>query len=232
MRSTNMVNCYEEGNWQRMFDKFLNLEPEKQERILNAAMKEFAQKGYKHASTNDIVAEAKISKGLLFHYFQNKKELFLFLNDFIMDHILNEFFAKIDLNETDLFLRIKQFVTLKIEVINKHPEMFNFLLAARTEDAPEVKAELDRRDKSVTASGQAKLFENLDFSQFQEGIDIDKAINILMWTMEGISNREKEKAVTNSLIINQKYYDEIVSEMDGYIELFKSCWYRKPEKES
>lgn len=56
-----------------LFSKFLNLNPEKQDRILNAALKEFAQKGYQNASTNEIVKEAGISKGLLFHYFNNKR---------------------------------------------------------------------------------------------------------------------------------------------------------------
>ena len=60
----------------------MSLSEEKQQRILNAALKEFAQKGYKNASTNQIVKEADISKGLLFHYFKNKKQLFLFLYDY------------------------------------------------------------------------------------------------------------------------------------------------------
>ena len=50
-----------------MFSKFLNLELEKQDRIINAAIKEFAQKGYDKASTNEIVKEAGISKGLLYN---------------------------------------------------------------------------------------------------------------------------------------------------------------------
>lgn len=61
-----------------MFAKFLSLDKEKQDRIINAAMKEFAQKGYDKASTNEMVKEAGISKGLLFHYFQNKKQLYFF----------------------------------------------------------------------------------------------------------------------------------------------------------
>lgn len=56
--------------------KFLELDKLKQDRIINAAMKEFALKGYKNASTNEIVKEAGISKGLLFHYFTNKKAYF------------------------------------------------------------------------------------------------------------------------------------------------------------
>ena len=37
-----------------MFSKFLSLKPERRNAILNAALKEFARKGYDEASTNVI----------------------------------------------------------------------------------------------------------------------------------------------------------------------------------
>ncbi|NMC12710.1 MAG: TetR/AcrR family transcriptional regulator [Chloroflexi bacterium] len=58
---------------------FLRLPEAKQDEILNAALKEFSFYGYDLASTNRIVAEAGISKGVLFKYFNNKESLFLFL---------------------------------------------------------------------------------------------------------------------------------------------------------
>ena len=50
-----------------MDDKFFDLKKEKQDRILNGALKIFALNGYKNGSTDVIVKEAGISKGLLFH---------------------------------------------------------------------------------------------------------------------------------------------------------------------
>ena len=46
------------------------------ERILVAAMDEFGSKGYAASSLNNI-CNAGISKGLLYHNFENKDELFL-----------------------------------------------------------------------------------------------------------------------------------------------------------
>ena len=62
-----------------MNDKFYALPEEKQSQILNAAYKVFATNQYKKAPTSEIAAEAGISKSLLFHYFHNKLELYLFL---------------------------------------------------------------------------------------------------------------------------------------------------------
>ena len=52
-----------------MNEKFFDLKKEKQDRMINAALKAFAVNGYKRASTDEIVKDAGISKGLLFHYF-------------------------------------------------------------------------------------------------------------------------------------------------------------------
>ena len=73
----------EEKAWGKyMNEKFFDLKKEKQDRMINASLKIFALNGYRHASTDDIVAEAGISKGLLFHYFINKLGLYSFLYDY------------------------------------------------------------------------------------------------------------------------------------------------------
>ena len=61
-----------------MNEKFFDLNREKQDRMINAALRIFAENGYRHASTVIIVKEAGISKGLLFHYFTSKMGLFSF----------------------------------------------------------------------------------------------------------------------------------------------------------
>ncbi|MDR2572521.1 MAG: TetR/AcrR family transcriptional regulator, partial [Oscillospiraceae bacterium] len=58
--------------------KIMAMDPEKRDRVINAAMKEF-RKGFKSACTDEIVREAGISKGLLFHYFGTKDGLYDFL---------------------------------------------------------------------------------------------------------------------------------------------------------
>ena len=47
------------------------------QRILDAAMREFSRKGYDAASMNTLCAENELSKGILYHCFQDKDELYL-----------------------------------------------------------------------------------------------------------------------------------------------------------
>ena len=64
-----------------MNEKFFALPEEKQQRIINAGYRVFSQNSYKKSPMSEIAGEAGISKSLLFHYFRNKKELYLFLWD-------------------------------------------------------------------------------------------------------------------------------------------------------
>ncbi|HHT76935.1 MAG TPA: helix-turn-helix transcriptional regulator, partial [Clostridiaceae bacterium] len=64
-----------------MFENFLKIDITKQKRVLAAALEVFSREGYLRANTNEIAALAEISKGLLFHYFGSKKNLYLFLLD-------------------------------------------------------------------------------------------------------------------------------------------------------
>ena len=65
-----------------MNDKFFDLKKEKQDKMINGAMQVFALKGYKLASTDDMVKVAGVSKGLWFHYFVNKAGLYTFISDY------------------------------------------------------------------------------------------------------------------------------------------------------
>jgi TetR/AcrR family transcriptional regulator, fatty acid metabolism regulator protein len=54
-------------------------------RILEAAVKVFATKGYHDAKVDDIVGESKTSKGSFYFYFPSKQDIFLALSDTFAD---------------------------------------------------------------------------------------------------------------------------------------------------
>ena len=64
-----------------MNERFYALPEEKQRRIINAGFRVFANNSYRKSPMSEIAGAAGISKALLFHYFKNKRELYLFLWD-------------------------------------------------------------------------------------------------------------------------------------------------------
>ena len=58
---------------------FFNLRPEKQERLLTAAAREFAAQPSHEASINSMIRAAGIPRGSFYMYFRDKEELFQYL---------------------------------------------------------------------------------------------------------------------------------------------------------
>lgn len=207
-----------------MFSKFQSLKPEKQERILNAVIKEFAKKGYKNAVTDEIVKEANISKGALFHYFNNKRDLYLFLYDYSLEIVMDEFFGRIDLKEKDILKRLRQVLLIEFMLVNKHPDMLDFIKSAYFESSDEVKNELESRNKEYLTNGYSKVLSNFDSTKFKEGTDIKRAVNVIIWTMEGFAAKKKEEIRESP--ITDLDFDEILLELDIYFKLLKDCFYK------
>ena len=99
-----------------MNSKFFDLKKEKQDRIINAALKIFALQGYRHGSTDDIVREAAISKGLLFHYFGSKLGVYRFVYDYSVRFMNLELRSTVSPKETELFAVMKQVECARMHV--------------------------------------------------------------------------------------------------------------------
>ncbi len=205
-------------------NKFLNLKPEKQERILNAALKEFAKKGYKNAMTDEIAKEANISKGALFQYFTNKKALFLFLYDHTLDIVMREYFQKINMDEKDILKRLKQILFIEFTLLKKYPDLFDFIEVVNHEESIEVINDLRMRNKEYVMSSYDKLMEGIDTSLFKEDVEISRAINVIIWTMEGFGKNQKEQMKQQSL--TELNFDVIFAEADIYCELLTKLFYK------
>lgn len=207
-----------------MFSKFLSLDTEKQDRIINAAIKEFAQKGYDSASTNEIVKEAGISKGLLFHYFQSKKQLFFFLFDYCYNLVADEFYKKVDLAERDFFKRIRQSVLIKMDLQTKYPEILTFIQEAFMQDSPEIKDEFDKKKQELNAVNIGIIYDGIDLSKFRDDVNVEKILKVISWTFEKMSDEELYKA---KMIPGHKIdYEKVFLEAEEYFDIFIKCFYK------
>jgi AcrR family transcriptional regulator len=57
--------------------RFESLPDERRRAILQAAAAEFAERGFEAASYNRIIAESGVSKGAMYYYFDDKRDLYL-----------------------------------------------------------------------------------------------------------------------------------------------------------
>nr|BAD86540.1 hypothetical protein [Staphylococcus aureus] len=205
---------------------FNNLRKDKQKMIVNASIKEFVKSGFDKASTNEIVKQAHISKGSLFNYFNSKKELYCYLISY-STQILEDMYEEIDLSETDLFNRIENIGLQKLYVQQNHPEIFDFLKSIIEEESLEIKAIIEQHVARIYEDGRKKIYTGIDYSKFRDDIDIDKAIEILNWTMYGFG--EKGFQQINSFENFSNFGELYLKEWNNYAQILKHSFYKKDE---
>ena len=206
-----------------IYSKFNNLKPEKQKQIINEDLKEFVRNGFEKASTNEIVKRANISKGSLFNYFNSKKDLYLYLIEYSSKAIVN-LNEEIDLSETDLFKRIERVALQKFYVQQKYPQAFEFLASTKQEESVEVKDIIKQRLNPIYNQAINKLYKDIDYSKFREGVDIEKAIEILNWTMFGVGEKGLKELFTFDDI--GRFGEKYLEEWNVYAELLKYSFYK------
>ena len=202
----------------------INLESKRRDAILNAALKEFATKGYDDASTNVIAKESGISKGLMFHYVNSKKDLFLFLYDYCTDMINKEYLDLMNFNEKDIFERLRQSYLLQIELLQKHPWIFEFSKITAITKSDEINKELEERLKGKQTLCYETMFDPIDESKFREGLDIKSCKQLIFWMNIGFTNQILED-IRNSEI-NDLDYDQIIAKLDGFFNELRKLFYK------
>jgi TetR/AcrR family transcriptional regulator len=207
-----------------MLTKIINLESKRRDAILNAALKEFAMKGFDEASTNVIAKESGISKGLMFHYVNSKKDLFLFLYDYCTDKINKEYFDLMSFNEKDIFERLRQSYLLQLELLQKHPWIFEFNKASAITKSDEINKELEERRKGKQSLCYETMFDLIDESEFREGLDIEKCKQLIFWANIGFTDQMLEDI--RNLEINELDYDKIIAKLDGYFNELRKVFYK------
>ena len=147
--------------------EFLLHDDARKNRILEAALVEFADKGYKKASTNTIVREAGVSKCLLFHYFISKKELFILLYSHAREVITNELYEKVNFGDKDVLNRMTEATIVKVQSYVSHPLFMQLFDKFPLVEDQEIIDRLNHLNKRVQEETYERIFSNIDYYAFR-----------------------------------------------------------------
>ncbi|WP_066499492.1 TetR/AcrR family transcriptional regulator [Abyssisolibacter fermentans] len=91
------------------------------ERILTASLKEFGEKDYSSASINNICKNHNISKGLLFHYYKNKDEIFLLCVEKLFIDLSGYLKENFQFSHSNMEENLRAYVKKRFEFFKKFP---------------------------------------------------------------------------------------------------------------
>ncbi len=72
-------------------ETFFNLNEEKQEKVMRAAISEFIKHGFEKGNIGDIAKNAGVAKGSMYQYFENKRELFLYSEQWCVELLMKKY---------------------------------------------------------------------------------------------------------------------------------------------
>jgi TetR/AcrR family transcriptional regulator len=208
-------------------EKFLNLEEEKRRSILDAALKEFAENGFKKASTNRMVKDAGIGKGMLFYYFKSKGALYEFLVEYSLDIIINEYLERVDTKETDFIARLQQAAQVKMIAQRENEQVFNFMGAFMLNGDVELPKHLQKRYEALQILGNALLYEGIDTSLLRDDVDPDKAFKLIRWSIEGFQTELVQRLQGEKMTAID--FDPYWEEFYDYLHILKKTFYKEQE---
>ena len=189
------------------------------QKVLAAAFREFADKGLDGARVDEIARRAGVNKGMLYHYFGNKEQLF--------SAALEELYTTIRAKQGTLQVRdlkpeqaMRKLIVHTAEIWMEHPDFFGVLNSENLHRGRHVKRSkeiirmyepvLDQMKQLLTAGSREGVFRN--------GIDpLDLYISISALAAHYISNRHTLEALFNTKLSAPKRWAQRCEHMTDMV---------------
>lgn len=204
-----------------MNEKFYNLPLEKQQKIINAGFLVFAGNSYKKAPVREIAEAAGISKSLLFFYFRNKKDLYLFLWEKAAEitmHYLQECHCY---DPGDLFDCMERGMKAKFKMMAQYPYVSQFAIKAFFEKDESVRPDIHQSYDKWFRMKTTNVFSAMNPEDFIPGLDLKMMYQDMYWAAEGYLWENLQRGSLDSVKMEQDFQQ--------LLSFWKSIYLRKEQ---
>lgn len=194
---------------------FYNLEKEKQDRIIDAAIDEFANHPLSLVKLSNIIKKAKIPRGSFYQYFDDKNDLYIYIFDLIkneklkyMDDLLPNpeqtpfivLFKELYIRGLNFALENPKYIKISKHLFDSRGQMYQLLIGEGLELAKEYYISYVETDKSL--------------GRIREDIDSELLANLFIQATTQIAFDE----ILTDTELNK---GRMLSKVDGLITLLK-----------
>lgn len=161
---------------------------EKRKRILDAAARVFAGKGFYNAKIKDVADEAGVAHGTVYLYFESKDELLISLFRESLREVVKYVKSEIQ-KEKDAEDKLRRMISLQLELIETNPDLTALMLV-----------ELPQTGKFLSSDSLDELAAYIDMIAdilregvaekiFDESMDADVVATVIYSGIQGIATR-------------------------------------------
>lgn len=150
------------------------------QRILTAAIQEFSQNDYSLASTNSICKNHNISKGLLFHHYKTKDEIFISCVDKCIQELVLYINNNYLPNQKDLKINLEKYFLVRHEFFQIHPHYSQILNYANINPPKHLTSAIDNLKQPLKELNTNILKNLLNNQKLKEGTTQEEIINLIL----------------------------------------------------
>lgn len=157
-------------------------------KILQTALNEFANYSYEKSSINRICTDGNISKGVMYHHFKDKDELYLLCVRYCYDTMLDYYKSKLKDNE-DWREEIKNFLDIRYHFFRENPLLQKIFFNTLLKMPDHLKGEIKKITKSLDELNYQFSMKILKKIKIRHGLKPEEIIFLL----DAVQNMLNEK---------------------------------------
>lgn len=157
-------------------------------KILQVALNEFANYSYEKSSINRICIDGNISKGVMYHYFKDKDELYLLCIRYCYDTMVDYYKVRLK-DELDWREEIKKFFEIRYHFFRENPLLQRIFFNTLLRMPEHLKEEIKKITKSLDELNYEFSMKILNKIEIRHGLKPEEIIFLL----EAVQNMLNEK---------------------------------------
>lgn len=184
---------------------FFLLPADKQEAIMQAGYEVFGRTPYAKAKMSDLAWKAGVSKSLLFYYFKNKRELYVFLWNEAARLTHTRLCEGGVYEGRSLFQMMVRGMDIKLNLMRESPALYRFCLRAFLETDPEVRDTIQASYSSWFSQSVAQALGRIEPGTGIPGVDPAQILEHMALAFEGYLRRVPELGNASADVIEKEF---------------------------
>ncbi len=201
-------------------ETFFNLPLPKRDKVIDAAVKEFSRVTIDEASIENIIIEAKISRGSFYQYFEDKEDVYKYVISFVISKKHDSLLKILKKNKGDIFAAFEEVFKKEFEIFSSdvfHNLMRNFISDSKSRMHSEVIGDtsyckrMEIHDLKNNVEMHSKILGLIDKDLYS--LEDDNSFVVLMSLLFKALRNTMHKAETKKMT-KQEALDQFTKVMD------------------
>ena len=172
-------------------------------RIMDNALKEFAEKGYWGSSVNSICSARDISKGIIYHYFSSKDELYLECVTECLTNLTEYLKENFSISEGKVEDKVEKYFSVRRDFFSLHPNYRSIFSEVIIMPPENLKTEILKCRKEYDAFTSDILLSLLQSLDLRQGISVEDAVAVFSEYQDFINARYSLTPLTNEEFLDR-----------------------------